>query len=153
MKRRVGLLLILLVVLAVAVELCALKRRTPALGAVTVTFLDVGQGDASILELPGGDAVLIDLEMPVMNALLTLSEGAPLDPGRRRRALDARERFLDQARIGYVVIDSARASSALRSFAVEFLDLVRVDSSGGLELYRPRRAPPPLSPARRCRGR
>ncbi len=59
MKRRVGLLLILLVVLAVAVELCALKRRTPALGAVTVTFLDVGQGDAALIET-ADRTVLID---------------------------------------------------------------------------------------------
>ncbi len=35
-------------------------RESPGSDAVRVTFLDVGQGDACVLELPGGQTVLID---------------------------------------------------------------------------------------------
>jgi competence protein ComEC len=43
--------------------LCAgwwLGRDPPPVGALRVTFLDVGQGDAALIELPGGEVWLID---------------------------------------------------------------------------------------------
>ncbi len=38
----------------------ALARTPPALGTLRVTFVDVGQGDGAIVELPDGDVWLID---------------------------------------------------------------------------------------------
>jgi competence protein ComEC len=38
----------------------ALGRTPPPAGALRVTFLDVGQGDAAVIELPGGGVWLID---------------------------------------------------------------------------------------------
>jgi competence protein ComEC len=38
----------------------ALARDAPDEGTLRVTFLDVGQGDAAIVELPGGDVWLVD---------------------------------------------------------------------------------------------
>ncbi|HSN29703.1 MAG TPA: ComEC/Rec2 family competence protein, partial [Kofleriaceae bacterium] len=40
--------------------LWALARRPPPAGALRVTFLDVGQGDAAIAELPDGEVWLVD---------------------------------------------------------------------------------------------
>jgi competence protein ComEC len=37
-----------------------IARQPPALGALRVTFLDVGQGDAAMIELPDGNAWLVD---------------------------------------------------------------------------------------------
>ena len=90
-------------------------------------------------------------QIPVMYALLTLSEGRPLSAGRRRAAFESREAFLDRAQLGYVVIDRTSASEELRRFAVDVLDLVRLGESGRLELYRPRRAAQPRPPARSTR--
>ncbi len=50
-------------VLAVWVALCAcwaLGRTPPPAGALRVTFVDVGQGDAALVELPGGRVWLVD---------------------------------------------------------------------------------------------
>ncbi len=83
----------------------------------------------------------------VMNALFTLSEGRPLEPHRRARLLAGGRRFAREAGVYYVVIDTARASPALRDFAVALLDLVKIEEAEGLELYVLRehleRAPPP----------
>jgi hypothetical protein len=87
-------------------------------------------------------------QIPMMSALLTLSEGRVLSEGQRRAALDGCESFLDLAQLGYVVIDRTRASPELRRFAVEALDLVSLGESQGLELYRPRHAARPRPPAR-----
>ncbi len=38
----------------------SIARHPPALGALRVTFLDVGQGDAAMIELPNGHAWLVD---------------------------------------------------------------------------------------------
>jgi competence protein ComEC len=50
-------------VLGAWIALCAgwaLGRTPPPAGALRVTFVDVGQGDAAIVELPGGDVWLVD---------------------------------------------------------------------------------------------
>ena len=54
-------------------------RRHPR--RFTVTFLDVGQGDATLIQAPGGVAVLVD--------------GGPPERGRRAQAARSRRRALD----------------------------------------------------------
>jgi competence protein ComEC len=57
----------------VGLELAARARGSPH-GALRVTFLDVGQGDAAIVDLPDGSAILIDAGGLV---------GSPVDTGER----------------------------------------------------------------------
>jgi hypothetical protein len=76
--------------------------------------------------------------MPVMHTLLDLSEGRTVPPRLMQRARDSANRFLDTAQIGYVVINSSRATPELRDFAVDALGLTRVATSGAIELYTPR---------------
>jgi hypothetical protein len=81
------------------------------------------------------------LGFPVLHALVTLSEPAPLSPDRRARALASGARFVERARLGYVIVDDARATPALRAFAVEAFGLQHVQSSDGYSLYVPRLMP------------
>lgn len=92
--------------------------------------------------------------LPVLSALVALSEGRPLTPEAEYDAWRARHRFLARARVGYVVIDTHRASRELRDFAIELLDLELIATDMGFELYRPRRrALAPLNPPFRWSGR
>ncbi len=75
---------------------------------------------------------------PVLGALLTLSERRPLSDRARDRAQRGAASFLSNAQIGYVVVDTSRASPALRSFAVDALGLVQIGESGKYQLFRPR---------------
>lgn len=85
--------------------------------------------------------------LPVLSALIALSEGRPLTPEAEYDAWRARHRFLARARVGYVVIDTSRAPRALRDFAIQLLDLEPIAADMGFELYRPRRrASPPRDP-------
>ncbi len=70
--------------IVVALELAARRAGAPT-GALRVTFLDVGQGDSALVDLPSGEAMLIDGGGLV---------GSPLDPGERAVApvLRARRR-------------------------------------------------------------
>lgn len=77
--------------------------------------------------------------LPVLSALMALSEGRPLTPEAEYDAWRARHRFLARARVGYVVIDTSRAPRALRDFAIQLLDLEPIAADMGFELYRPRR--------------
>ena len=79
-------------------------------------------------------------KMPVMDALLTLSEGKSLTGHQTNRAWAARDRFLERAQLGYVVINRRRASPELRRFAIELLRLDKIGEDGPRELYVPRRA-------------
>lgn len=74
---------------------------------------------------------------PVLDALFTLSAGARLTPEQRERAFARRARFLRRSRLGYVAIDTSRASAHLRRFAIHLLALVKVDQDGAYELYVP----------------
>ena len=47
------------------------------------------------------------------------------------------DEFVDQARLGYVVIDTSRATPQLRDFAIALFDLQRVETAGVFELYVP----------------
>jgi hypothetical protein len=46
--------------------------------------------------------------------------------------------WTERSKIGFVVIDRARGSEALRDFAIDALRLEHVETDGDLELYRPR---------------
>ena len=74
---------------------------------------------------------------PVLDALFTLSAGDRLTPEQRQGAFARRARFLRRSRLGYVVIDTSRASAHLRRFAIHLLALVKVDQEGAYELYVP----------------
>ncbi|HEY7473987.1 MAG TPA: hypothetical protein VH679_03180 [Vicinamibacterales bacterium] len=74
---------------------------------------------------------------PVLNALVTLSEKQPLTDrsvGRARRAADE---FLEQGRVGYVVIDTSRSTPELRAFAIALFNLRKLEADGVFELYVP----------------
>lgn len=72
-----------------------------------------------------------------LSALVTLSEGRTL-PETAAVALEQRApSFARRARLGYVVIDRARASQSLTELAVRAFRLELVAQEGPLELYRP----------------
>ncbi len=73
---------------------------------------------------------------PLLSALLDLSERLPLDPGTERAAREDAQPLVERTRMGYVVIDTRRASPALREFAVRAFGLVRIAEEDGRELYR-----------------
>ncbi len=75
------------------------------------------------------------LNMPVLHALITLSEGRTLEPDVEQRARASRDRFLERANLGYVIVDDRQASPALRAFAIDLLQLEHVMSADGLTLY------------------
>ena len=64
-------------------------------------------------------------------------EGRSLDEETRQRALERARRFVDTASIGYVVIDTAHASSSLIEFAIEAFDLEKIDEEDTVQLYQP----------------
>jgi hypothetical protein len=75
---------------------------------------------------------------PVMRALLLLSEGRQLPPGLLNEARAGAPAFRRRAALGYVVIETSRATPELRQLAIEVLDLVMLDQVDGYELYAPR---------------
>jgi hypothetical protein len=82
---------------------------------------------------------------PVMNALMSYSEGRTPLVAEQQAARDGAEAFLARARLGYVIIDHTRASPALVAFATELLGLTELEREGPMVLYAPR---PPAPPAR-----
>jgi hypothetical protein len=74
---------------------------------------------------------------PIRRALLLLSEGKPLDHRAHEAAKQDASRFVRTARLGYVVVDTAATSPALRQFVIEVFGLVKVAEDGGRELFRP----------------
>ncbi len=86
--------------------------------------------------------------MPVMRVLMALSENRTPTDESMAAAVRARRGFAQWARVGYVVIDTRRASQRLCEVAIDLLDLERISEADGLVLYRPRRvlpARPPVS--------
>ena len=74
---------------------------------------------------------------PVRAALIALSERRDLDERVATRARRAAGEFIEQGRLGYVVIDTSRATPELRDFAIALFDLQRVETAGVFELYVP----------------
>ena len=91
---------------------------------------------------PDGDTGVYDMRRDQMlDALIWLSEGHELDPSCRRSLVEAGPSFAERSRIGFVIIDRARASQAIREFAIRAFHLQLVESDGNFELYRPAVAP------------
>jgi hypothetical protein len=74
---------------------------------------------------------------PVLNALMTLSEGQPLPADQEVAARGRAEEFLRRTRLGYVIVDESRASPALADFAIDLLGLTLLTREGPLALYVP----------------
>lgn len=81
---------------------------------------------------------------PMVDALIWLSEGHPLDDSRRQTLLETAPQFVRDANVGFVVVDRARTPDPLREFALRAFDLQLIDTAGELELYRPELPDPPL---------
>lgn len=79
---------------------------------------------------------------PVRNALLKLSEGleVPAIPAAVMRQQG--QRFIERARLGYVVVNRERTPPAAFEYAREAFQLELLMESEGLALYRPRESPP-----------
>lgn len=74
---------------------------------------------------------------PVLDALIRLSEGGTLDAARERDLADRGPEFMHRARVGFVVIDTSRASPHLRNVAIRALRLRLADGEYPYELYAP----------------
>jgi hypothetical protein len=73
----------------------------------------------------------------MLDALIVLSEGGHLDPRRAHRLIAKAPDFVNDARVQFVVIDTARSPDELQAFARAAFRLIPVASDGPLELYRP----------------
>ena len=78
-----------------------------------------------------------NLQVPVLAALFALSERRPVSADLAARAHATSRDFLDRSCLGYVVIDSQRASAELRAFAIELFDLIEIGDDRGRELFLP----------------
>jgi hypothetical protein len=78
---------------------------------------------------------------PVMDALLTLSSKEPSAATPTAAPVVDGRGFCKRARVGYVVVDTNRASAALQQYAVATLHLTKIDTDGAFELYVPETAP------------
>ena len=73
----------------------------------------------------------------VLDVLIRLSANRNLPVGSPRRSTRGGKRFIERAKIGYVVIDRNRASEALVEFAMRTFCLELIERDHALELYRP----------------
>lgn len=73
--------------------------------------------------------------IPLMDVLLDLSEGRPVEADRREAAARKAPEVTRRLGIGYVVVDVSRANAELISFATSALHLEKIDADGGQELY------------------
>jgi hypothetical protein len=74
----------------------------------------------------------------MIDALIVLSERGDISEETRATLVDLGPTWTERSKIGFVVIDRARTSDALRDFAIGALRLEHIETDGVLELYRPR---------------
>jgi hypothetical protein len=74
---------------------------------------------------------------PMLDALITLSDGRTLDRAREGVLINRGAEFVRRARLGYVVIDKTRTPSALRDFAIRALKLRQIAAEGSFDLFVP----------------
>jgi hypothetical protein len=87
-----------------------------------------------ISRLPTGQVDRYE-RLPILRALMDLSEGVVLDDETRRRVIDLAHRRAERLNVGWVVIDTARASDDLIAFAQAAFDLESVASDQNWQLY------------------
>lgn len=75
---------------------------------------------------------------PTLDALVIMSEGGTLAPTHAAWIRSRGRRFVERARLGYVVVDEPRTPPHLVEFIVGAWDLEEIGREGGLALYRPR---------------
>jgi hypothetical protein len=73
--------------------------------------------------------------LPVMRALMQLSEGKPLEPWQLEQAAKSAGGFIRRSRLGYVVWRNDAVTPELRAFAIDVLRLKKVMEADGYELY------------------
>ena len=83
---------------------------------------------------------------PMVDALIWLSEGRPLDNSRRRTLEEDGQAFMARGDVRFVVVDRSRTPDDLREFAIKALRLRLVDIDGIFELYAPAREAPGRRP-------
>jgi hypothetical protein len=71
----------------------------------------------------------------LLGALLDLSEGRELDPATAAAALAEAPAFVSRRNVGYVVVNTTRASEALIAFATQAFGLTLVTVEGNEHLY------------------
>jgi hypothetical protein len=87
-----------------------------------------------------------NLRLPMLRALIALSQpGVAAPPAWLEEGRAASRRFLSRSCVGFVVVDKWRATSDLRSFAVDALHLEHMSEDGRYELLVPI-DPPPCQP-------
>jgi hypothetical protein len=79
--------------------------------------------------------------LPVIRALVDVSEGRELDPATLDDAVQNAARFIRAGNLGYVVMYQRRVSDDLRRFAINLLGLVKIAEADGYELYVPAASP------------
>ena len=83
----------------------------------------------------------------ILRTLILLNEGAPYTPPAQEVLRDRGAAFVRRTRLGYVVVERARASPALVAYAVSSFALERIGGDGVYDLYRSTvalgTAPPP----------
>ncbi len=76
-------------------------------------------------------------QYPTLGALISLSENTPLDPGVKTILSERGNRLIDQANLGYVVIDERFIAPDRAAMAIESFKLREVARDGHLALYQP----------------
>jgi hypothetical protein len=74
--------------------------------------------------------------MRVTRALMDLSEGQELSEERRANVIERAHQLLRAWNLGYVVVETDRATDDLVQFAKDAFDLTLVASDGSRALYR-----------------
>jgi hypothetical protein len=77
------------------------------------------------------------LDVPVLRALIDLSESRPVSAKELEWARHHAPSFLEKANVGYVVVNTRRATPLLRRQAIEMLGVTFVQESDGYELFVP----------------